>query len=112
MLATEDFDFHGQHIAKGDWVMPSTLAANTDPQVCPYAKPAELDLNREPFPHLTFGYGPHTCLGQHLARAELQAILSRLFSRFPRVELETPVDEMPWFEAGFGYRMAELNVRF
>ncbi len=109
-LAVEDVNFHGVHIRAGDWVMPTTIAANIDPSVCPYAAPEQIDLNRDPIQHLTFGFGAHTCLGQHLARAELRSILSMLFARFPTLELVTPVDEMPWLESGFGYRMAELNV--
>jgi cytochrome P450 len=108
-LATEDVDFHGQLIRKGDWVMPYQVAANVDPAICPY-NPTELDINREAAPNLTFGFGPHTCLGQHLARAELREILSRLFTRLPTLKLDIPIDELPWLEAGSGYRMAELPV--
>ena len=64
-------------------------------------------------PHwVTFGFGPHTCLGQHLARAEVQAMVWKLFERFPNLGLETPFDDVPWLEKGFGYRMAELSVTF
>lgn len=110
-LATEDVEYAGYHIKKGDWVMPAAATANIDPSVCP-VKPTDLDLTREKIPHLTFGFGAHTCLGQHLARLELQIILSRLFQRFPTLELVSPINEMPWIEEGFGYRMAELMVRW
>jgi cytochrome P450 len=106
-LATEDVDYHGQLIRKGDWVMASQGLANTDPGICPFGA-ADLDLTREPMPHLSFGYGPHTCLGQHLARAELQVILWRLFDRFPTLELTAPVMELPWFDGGAGYRLSQL----
>lgn len=108
-LATEDVDYHGTLIRKGDWVMPYQATANVDPSVCPVA-PTELDLERDPVPHLTFGYGPHTCLGQHLARAELREIVSRVFDRFPTLKLDVPLNELPWLEAHAGYRMAELPV--
>jgi cytochrome P450 len=108
-LVTEDVDYQGYHLRKGDWVMPALSTANIDPTVCP-VHPTEIDLNRGDLPHLTFGFGPHTCLGQHLARLELGIILSKLFQRFPTLELVTPLNEMPWIEKGFGYRMAELMV--
>jgi cytochrome P450 len=109
-LATEDVEYKGQLIRKGDWVMLSTGLANFDPAVSPH-DPQTLDLTRDPGRgNLTFGFGAHTCLGQHLARAEMQIIMSRLFQRFPNLKLVMPVDEMPWMDKGFGYRMAELMV--
>jgi cytochrome P450 len=111
-LATADIDYHGIQIKKGDWVMPSTAVANADPALCPAAD-QDLDLRREePARHVSFGFGAHTCLGQHLARAELQAIVWRLFERLPTLEPELPLNELPWMEKGFGYRMAELPVRW
>ena len=111
-LATEEVNINGQVIQAGDWVMASTSFANIDPAVCPHA-PSSLDLERDPMPHwLTFGFGPHTCLGQHLARAEVQAMVWRLLERFPQLGLEMPFNEVPWLEKGFGYRMAELKVHF
>ncbi len=111
-LATDDVNINGQEIPAGDWVMASTSFANVDPAVCPHA-PASLDLERDPMPRwVTFGFGPHTCLGQHLARAEVQAMVWKLFERFPNLGLEMPFNEVPWLEKGFGYRMAELKVHF
>lgn len=111
-LCTEDVEYKGQLIKKGDWVMLSTGLANFDPASCP-VDPTAFDMQRErPPSNLTFGFGAHTCLGQHLARAEMQIIVSRVFERFPNLQLVTPLDEMPWMDKGFGYRMAELMVTF
>ncbi len=110
-LATEDVEFDGVLIEKGEWVMPCAAAANVDASVCPHS-PTELDLDRTPFPHLTFGFGAHTCLGQHLARAELKVIVPKIFERFPNLAPEMAVDDLPWLESGFGYRMAVLPVRW
>jgi cytochrome P450 len=111
-VAVEDVDYHGQLIRKGDWVMPSQGIANADPASCP-RELLDLDLERaEPLAHLSFGFGPHTCLGQHLARQELQVILWEVFERFPSLEPVVPMNELPWLEQGFGYRMAELPVRW
>ncbi len=112
-LATEDVEYGGMTIHKGEWVMPCVGTANADPTVCPHGA-TQLDLAREDIlgHHLTFGFGPHTCLGQHLARAELKVIIPKVFERFPNVQLLTPVNELPWLDKGFGYRMAELPVSF
>jgi cytochrome P450 len=109
-LVTEELDYKGVRIRAGDWVMPCSGTANVDPSVCPHAG-SKLDLTRDSH-HLTFGFGPHTCLGQHLARAELQIILWKLFHRFPTLELVVPIDEMPWYDHSYGYRMTELMVRW
>lgn len=109
-LATEDVVIHGQLIRKGDWVMASTGLANSDPEVCPVSEQG-LSLDRDATPHwVTFGFGPHTCLGQHLARAEVQAIVWKFLQRFPEAELAVPFEDLPWLEQGFGYRIAELPV--
>jgi cytochrome P450 len=108
-LATETVEIDGVVIEAGDWVMPCAATANVDASVCPHA-PTELDLGRTPFPHLTFGFGAHTCLGQHLARAELKVMVPKVFERFPNLRAELPMDELPWLDKGFGYRMAELPV--
>lgn len=111
-LCTEDVDYKGQLIKKGEWVMLSTGLANFDPASCP-VDPTVFDMRRDrPPSNLTFGFGAHTCLGQHLARAEMQIIVSRVFEKFPNLQLVAPLDEMPWMDKGFGYRMAELMVTF
>jgi cytochrome P450 len=108
-LATEDVEVAGQLVRAGEWVMLSNGMANVDPASCP-AHPFDLDLTRDRPSSVTFGFGPHTCLGQHLARAELQIMMSRLFARLPGLRTERPTDELPWLENGFGYRVAELIV--
>ena len=65
-------------------------SANRDPAV--FAQPDRFDAGREPNPHLGFGAGIHFCLGAPLARVELQAAVTMLLRRFPRLELrERPV---------------------
>lgn len=109
-LATEDVEVAGQLVRAGEWVMASNGLANADPSVCPH-NATRLDLDREGRPSaVTFGYGPHTCLGQHLARAELQAILGGIFQRFPALALTTPARDLPWLESGFGYRVGRVPV--
>jgi cytochrome P450 len=108
-LVTEDMEFAGYQLHKGDWVMPATGTANVDPAVCPH-QALELDLDRETTQHVAFGYGPHTCLGQHLARAELQEMLSKLLARFPSIRLVERPESLDWNDEAFIYRMYELPV--
>jgi cytochrome P450 len=108
-LVTEDMEFAGYQLKQGDWVMPATGTANIDPEVCPHAA-LELDLDRDAGQHVAFGYGPHTCLGQHLARAELQVMLANLLAKFPTIRLTEPPETLDWNDEAFIYRMYEMPV--
>ena len=105
--ATEDVELGGQLVRKGEWVCVS-LSANYDEALCPHA--AELDVRRPTPPHLAFGFGPHQCLGQNLARAELQIMLTGLFARFPTLRLAKDVRELPYREDMLVYGVYELPV--
>ncbi|MHB6910734.1 cytochrome P450 [Streptomyces sp. DB-54] len=106
--AVQDVEISGQLIRVGDWVAPNTAAANLDPALCPHAE--RLDLDRSPVQHVAFGYGPHACVGQNLARAELEIMLVSLFSRFPHLRLAVPVDELPFRHDMLVYGVHSLPV--
>jgi cytochrome P450 len=55
-----------------------------------FADADRMDLGRTPNPHLTFGMGPQSCVGQALARVELQSVLEVLLRRLPTLELAEP----------------------
>lgn len=82
--ATRDADLGPVPVRAGDKVVVSFLAANRDPAV--FADPGGLHLDRAPNPHLVFGHGPHFCLGAHLARTQLRALLSELLRRTSWIE--------------------------
>jgi len=86
--ANEDVTFWGQPIRRGQMIFACLAAANSDPAV--FAHPDQLNLRREPNPHVAFGDGAHYCLGAALARAEIEIALRRLFTRFPNLELALP----------------------
>ena len=89
-IASEPLEIGGQHIEAGQWVLPLLGAANRDPQQ--FAEPEQLDLTRNPNPHLGFGRGIHFCLGAPLARLEGQVAIAALVQRFRHLELVgTPV---------------------
>jgi cytochrome P450 len=87
----EPFQIHGVEIPRGAELGLLFGSANHDPAV--FERPDELDLSREPNPHLTFGAGIHFCLGAPLGRQELQLSFATLMDRFPNLE---PVEEPRW----------------
>lgn len=83
--AVEDVELGGVTVAAGDAVLAALHAGNRDPAV--FADPDRLDITRADNPHLTFGHGPHFCIGAQLARLELQEALGRLLARMPDLRL-------------------------
>ncbi|WP_433088433.1 cytochrome P450 [Dactylosporangium sp. CA-052675] len=84
----------GVALRPGDVVMPLPWAANRDPGKFP--RPGELDIDRSPNPHITFGVGPHFCLGAALGRVEIETAIGSLLRRFPTLRPGVPIDELPW----------------
>ena len=91
-VAVADIEVGGQTIAAGDGVLFPVAAANRDPLV--YDAPDTLDLHRAARSHLAFGHGTHQCVGQNLARHELEIALGALFTRFPNLSLAVPATEI------------------
>ncbi|MEV0614465.1 cytochrome P450 [Nonomuraea sp. NPDC050404] len=89
---TEELEVGGEILPKGSTVICSMSAANRDERK--FDEPAEWRLDRSPNQHLTFGVGPHSCLGQTLARTELQTVLNVLLDRLPTLELAIPAEEL------------------
>jgi cytochrome P450 len=90
--AAEPIDIEGVHISPDDGVIAPVQAANHDPER--FADPDRFDITRDARGHIAFGYGIHQCLGQALARVELQAVFSQLFERFPTLELAVPFEQL------------------
>lgn len=82
-----------REIDEGAQVIVRLGAANRDPRR--FTDPDTLDLTREGPPHLAFGGGPHFCLGAALARLEAAEALTRLFTRYPAIELAAPAQWRP-----------------
>jgi cytochrome P450 len=93
-VATADVEVGGVPVCAGDAVLPAVNSANRDERV--FANPNQLDLSRAHNPHVAFGYGPHRCLGAHLARMELQVALSVLLRRLEHLQLAVPAEEIQW----------------
>ncbi|HEY1826511.1 MAG TPA: cytochrome P450 [Acidimicrobiales bacterium] len=104
--ATRPVVVRGQEIAEGDPVLLVYAAANRDEAV--FGPDADqLRIDRHPNPHVSFGFGPHFCLGAALARLEARTVLNELLDRFERIELAQPV-ECTASSVIAGVRRAEL----
>ena len=106
--ATMDTEIAGQQISEGDKVVMYYGAANRDPAV--FDEPERLDLGRSPNPHVAFGGGgPHFCLGAHLARVEIGALIREMLTRLDGLE---PTAEPEWMPSNFIYGPTQMPVRF
>ncbi len=85
-IATRDVEIRHAKVREGDWVALFYGAANRDPEVFP--DPDAFDIDRSNVnQHLSFGRGVHFCLGAHLARLEVSAVVASLLERFPEIAL-------------------------
>ncbi|GAA3008571.1 cytochrome P450 [Streptomyces lactacystinicus] len=112
-VALEDVELGGITVRAGEGVIAMLSTANRDEEVFGGADRLpvdELDLDRDARRHLAFGFGVHQCLGQPLARAELQIALATLFRRLPGLRLTVPRDELAFRPDSFIYGMRSLPV--
>ncbi|MGY4388603.1 cytochrome P450 [Streptomyces sp. TE12347] len=86
--AAVDTDLAGRPIRAGDKVVVFHASANHDERV--FADPGRLDLARTPNPHVSFGDGPHVCLGAHFARLQLRILYEEWCAAMPAPELVGP----------------------
>jgi cytochrome P450 len=107
---TEDAEVAGTMIPRGTTMVCSMAAANRDERV--FDDPEEMDLFRSPNHHLSFGAGPHSCLGQALARTELRTVLEVLLRRLPTLELAVAPEELRRIEGLAVGGVEELPVRW
>ncbi|MGW7082147.1 cytochrome P450 [Streptomyces sp. NPDC054871] len=107
-VAKDDIDIAGSTIRADDGVIFSTSLINRDGTA--YETPEELDFHRADRHHLAFGYGVHQCLGQNLARAEIEIALRSLFDRLPELRLAVPAREIPFKPGDTIQGMLELPV--
>ncbi|MET7645953.1 cytochrome P450 [Streptomyces sp. NPDC005426] len=107
-VAVEDIEVGGVTFRAGDGVLLSTAVINRDEAV--YPAPDELDLGRGARNHVAFGFGIHQCLGQNLARAELEIALPALFGRLPGLRLAAPAEEIPFKPGDTVQGLIELPV--
>jgi len=107
-VALEDIEIGGLVIQAGDGlIMPADLA-DRDPSV--FENPDQLDFGRSSNRHLALGFGSHQCLGQHLARTELQVVFTTLFRRIPTLTLAADIADLSFRGDGGLRGVNELPV--
>ena len=102
-----DTELRGQRIMAGDKITIWYISANRDEEV--FDDPFRFDITRSPNEHVAFGGGPHVCLGQHLARIEIDAILIEVLTRMPNLEILNPPE---WLASTFISGPKSMPVRY
>ena len=107
-FVSQDMDFEGVALKKGDAVMPLLIGANRD--AARFDDPDNFAPRRQPNAHIGFGHGPHVCLGMQLARAETRIAIAQLFQRYPNTVLGIP-ESPPSYTTRTGiHGLTELRV--
>jgi cytochrome P450 len=107
-VALADIEIAGQVIRAGEGVIIASDLGNRDATVFP--DPDRLDIGRDARRHVAFGTGVHHCLGQPLARMELQVVYGTLYRCIPTLRLAADVADIPFKHDGFIYGVHELPV--
>jgi len=93
--AAKDVEFHGVKIPKGAFVQCMVVSANRDPDA--FENPDVFDIDRKLKPSFGFGFGPHMCIGQFIAKVEINCSINAILDLFPNIRLDpskpTPVIE-------------------
>ncbi|MEV1067226.1 cytochrome P450 [Streptomyces sp. NPDC050263] len=106
--AVADIEIAGQVVKAGDGLIMANEIANRDPEVFP--DPDRLDITRDARRHVAFGFGVHQCLGQPLARMELQVVYGTLYKRIPTLKLAGSLDDVRFKHDAFIYGVHALPV--
>ncbi|MBB5895955.1 cytochrome P450 [Kutzneria kofuensis] len=109
-VAIEDLEVGGQLIRAGEGIIVANDIGNRDPAA--FDDPDRLDLTRSARHHVAFGFGVHQCLGQPLARMELQVVYGTLYRRIPTLRLAADLDQISFKHDGSVYGVYELPVTF
>jgi len=107
-VASEDFDWEGQHIKQGDRLFLMMCVGNRDPRV--FGEPNTFDIRRDDAKkNFTFGYGIHFCIGAPLARLEAEIAFPLLLKRYPNLAMAE--DDPPWSDSILTRGMLHMKVR-
>jgi cholest-4-en-3-one 26-monooxygenase len=106
---TADAEFHGIALKTGEKIMLLFESANFDEQQ--FENPEKFDIARRPNNHLAFGFGPHFCMGNQLARLEISLMTRRLTERLPDLRLASD-EALPMRPANFISGIEAMPVVF
>jgi len=105
--ATHDFEFKGVQLRRNDRVVLSNTVANRDASV--FKAPQAIDLERKVNNHVTFGVGPHRCIGSHLAKREIMISLQEWLRQIPEFELDPEQDATIFGGPVMGFEFLKLR---
>ncbi|WP_420466902.1 cytochrome P450 [Panacagrimonas sp.] len=109
-MATRDTDLGGRHIKAGHRVVLWVGSANRDEDV--FEQPEVFDVTRHPNRHLSFGAGPHFCLGGPLGKIELHCAVEELLRRYDGIEIIGKVERVhSSFVTGLKHMPVRLRKR-
>ena len=104
---TRDCELAGQQLKEGDKVVRYFGAANRDP--AHFENPETFDIHRSPNTQIAFGTGTHVCLGQHIARIEIDCMFEEVLERLHDIELD---GEPEWLPSNFISGIRRMPIRF
>ncbi|MFJ3217567.1 cytochrome P450 [Kitasatospora sp. NPDC086801] len=107
-VAMEDIQIGDVLVRAGEGVIAANGAANRDDSV--FAEPDQFDVQRDTSEHIAFGHSVHQCLGQTLARIELEIVFTTLLQRIPGIRLAVPLEELPFKNDVIIYGLYSLPV--
>jgi cholest-4-en-3-one 26-monooxygenase len=103
--ATADHEVHGKEIKENDKVLMLFAAGNFDERAID--DPNRFDLSREKNPHVSFGRGPHQCLGKHVASLEMKILLEELLQRTKDI---TPAGDIDYVRDAYSRGVYQLPI--
>jgi len=107
--ANQDVEFGGKQIKKHDQVLLWYLSANRDEDVFPNGEVLDLDRPNAAR-HLSFGWGPHFCMGSRLAEMQLRVLWEEILERFERIEIQAePERTLSSFVKGYTYLPVKIT---
>ena len=106
---SEDTEFHGRQLKKGEQVLVMFAAANRDPHH--FIDPETIDLSRKATRHMAFGLGVHRCLGSNLARVMFKIMISEMLTRAPDLAVRSS-EVVRYGDASAVYAVRHLPITF
>jgi cholest-4-en-3-one 26-monooxygenase len=103
--ATQDHELHGRQVRAGDKVLMLFAAGNFDPRA--FDEPRRFNLARDPNLHLSFGRGPHSCLGKHVAALEMKILLEEFLQRTRDI---SPAGDISYIRDAYSRGVYQLPV--
>ena len=96
-VVKENVELGDKQLQAGERVFSMLLSANRDEEI--FTNPHQLDITRDPNPHMAFGKGPHFCMGTPLARIEGKIVLQAIMARYESITLDEDMSTVPWINS-------------